>query len=374
VSTLINTSGICKFVGLDVHKERVSACVADAAGGDVRDLGSMRADVRSLEKILKKLGPPESLLVVYEAGPTGYGVCRWLREHGYRAEVIAPSLIPQAAGDRIKTDRRDAAKLARLARAGELHWVTVPDERDEAMRDLTRAREDVVEARLRVRQQINALLLRHGVIYPGKSRWTAAHATWLKTLRLKHAAQQWVLEEALQSLASLDAQLHRLETGIDQELATWRFAPVVKALEGLRGIARIAAVTLTAEIGDIRRFAHPRELMAFLGLVPSEHTSGNRIRRGRITRAGNAHARRMLVEAGWQYRFRAQEGKRMRQRLNELPVSLQRLSWRAQERLCGRYRRLSGRGLHQNKVCVAVARELAGFIWAMAREVEVARA
>jgi transposase len=371
MSTLIEISGARKFVGLDVHKERISVSVADAEGGDTRDLGSIRTDAQAVAKVLKRLGSPAELLVVYEAGPTGYGLCRWLRAQGYRAEVIAPSLVPRAPGERIKTDRRDAAKLARLARAGELHWVTVPDERDEAMRDLTRAREDVVEARLRVRQQINALLLRHGVNFPGKTRWTAAHLRWLKQVQLKYPAQQLVLEESLQALAALDAMLNRLQAGIQGELADWRFASVVKALMALRGIAEIAAVTLVAEIGDIRRFAHPRELMAFLGLVPGEHSTGGRIRRGAITRAGNAHARRMLVEAAWQYRFRAHEGKALLQRLKEQPPAVQRLSWKTQERLCRRYQRLSGRGLHQNKVCVAVARELAGFVWAMAREAEV---
>lgn len=363
------TQAVRKYVGLDVHKETIWLTAADAAGGEPRDLGSIAHDLPTLLKRLQALGGPGELVVVYEAGPTGYGLVRRLRALGYRAEVVAPSLIPRAPGERVKTDRRDAHKLSRLARAGELHYVVVPDARDEAIRDLSRAREDAVQARLKVRQQITALLLRHDQRYAGKTHWTLAYLRWLRQLKLAYPAQQLVLEEALLSLASIEATLARLTRGLDEQVTAWRFEPVVQALMGLRGIARIVAITLVAEIGDIGRFAHPRELMSYLGLVPSEHSSGPRTRRGKITKAGNGHARRMLIEAAWQYRFRPQEGKGLKQRLQECSGEQQRLSWKAQERLCQRFANLSRRQLHQNKVCVAVARELTGFVWAMARTV-----
>jgi transposase len=362
---------VCKYVGLDVHKATICLGVADATGGEPRDLGSITHDAPTLLKRLQALGAPTELLVVYEAGPTGYGLVRRLRALGYQAQVVAPSLIPRAPGERVKTDRRDARKLARLARAGELHYVVVPDARDEAIRDLSRAREDAVQARLKVRQQITALLLRHDQRYAGKTHWTLTYLRWLRQLKLAYPAQQLVLEEALLSLASIEATLGRLTHGLDQQVTAWRYEPVVQALMGLRGIARIAAITLVAEIGDIGRFAHPRELMSYLGLVPSEHSSGPRTRRGKITKAGNGHARRMLIEAAWQYRFRPGEGRLLKQRLQERSDEQQRLSWKAQERLCQRYAALSRRQLHQNKVCVAVARELVGFVWAMARTVPV---
>lgn len=360
------THAVRKYLGLDVHKATIWLAVADAAGGEPRDMGSIAHDVPTLLKRMQTLGAPSELFVVYEAGPTGYGLVRRLRALGYLAEVVAPSLIARAPGERVKTDRRDARKLARLARAGELHFVVVPDVRDEAIRDLSRAREDAVQARLKVRQQIAALLLRHDHRYPGKTHWTQTHLRWLKTLRMAYPAQQMVLQEALQSLSSIEATLSRLTQGLDAEVTRWRFEPVVQALMSLRGIARIVAITLVAEIGDIGRFGHPRELMAYLGLVPSEHSSGARTRRGKITKAGNGHARRMLIEAAWQYRFRPHIGRDLKQRLASCSSEQQRLSWKAQERLCQRYAALTQRQLHQNKVCVAVARELVGFVWAMA--------
>lgn len=368
---LIETSAVRKYVGLDVHKATIWIAVADAAGGEPRDLGSIAHDVPTLLKRLQGLGKPSELLVVYEAGPTGYGLVRRLRELGYWAEVVAPSLVPRAPGERVKTDRRDARKLARLGRVQELHYVAVPDARDEAIRDLSRAREDAVQARLKVRQQITALLLRHDQRYTGKTHWTLLYLRWLKQIEMAYPAQQLVLDEALHSLSSIDATVDRLTQGLDIEVTRWRYEPVVRALMSLRGIARIVAITLVAEIGDFGRFTHPRELMSYLGLVPSEHSSGPRTRRGKITKAGNGHARRMLIEAAWQYRFRAQEGRGLKQRLQERSSEQQRLSWKTQERLCQRYAALRKRELHPNKVCVAVARELVGFVWAMAKTVPI---
>lgn len=358
---------IRKYVGLDVHKRTVSNAVADAEGGKPRDVGTVNNDVVSIAKVLRKLGKPEELLVTYEAGPTGYGLYRWLVRKGYQAQVIAPSLIPRKAGDRVKTDRRDARMLARLARAGELTAITVPDAGDEAMRDLTRAREDAVAARLKARQQLQGLLLRHGIVYAGKSAWTKAHGRWLAEVKLAHAMQQTVFTEYWLAVQRGDDQVARLEQAMRDALVHWRWKVVVEALMSMRGLALIAATTLVAEIGDVRRFEHPRELMAYLGLVPSEHSSGMTVRKGGITKTGNTHARRVLVEAAWSYRFTARVGRDLHRRQEEQPTAVTALSWKAQQRLCKRFAALRGRGLHKNKVCTAVARELAGFLWAMAR-------
>lgn len=358
---------IRKHVGLDVHKVDVVVAVADAGGGEVRHVASVSNEVGRIAKVLQQLGKPAQLHVTYEAGPTGYGLYRWLVAKGYSAQVIAPSLIPRKAGDRVKTDRRDAQMLARLARAGELTAVTVPDAADEAMRDLSRAREDAVALRKKLRQQLLALLLRHGVVYAGKSNWTKTHALWLARVKLPHAAQQIAFTEYWLAVQRADEQVARLEQAQRDLLPSWRWAPVVKAFMGLRGIALITASTLVAEMGDVLRFAHPRELMAFVGLTPSEHSTGSRVRKGSITKTGNGHVRRVLVEAAWAYRFRAKIGPDLHKRQEEQSEEVRALSWKAQQRLCQRFASLSHRGLHKNKVCVAVARELVGFIWAMAR-------
>lgn len=360
-------NAIGKYVGLDVHKQTVAIAVADAAGGPARSVATVSNEVAAISKVLRRLGQPGELEVTYEAGPTGYGLYRWLIAKGYLAQVIAPSLIPRKAGDRIKTDRRDARGLAHLARAGELTAVTVPDAGDEAMRDLTRAREDAVAARLVARQQLQGLLLRHGQVYAGKSAWTRAHAGWLAKVKLAHPLQQTVFTEYWQAVQRADEQVMRLEQALRDALPRWRWQEVVEALMTMRGLDLVAATTLVAEIGDIQRFAHPRELMAYLGLVPSEHSSGATVRRGAITKTGNGHARRVLVEAAWSYRFPARVGRGLHRRQQQRPQAVLALSWKAQQRLCRRFGALSRRGLHQNKVCVAVARELAGFIWAMAR-------
>jgi transposase len=361
---------ICKFVGLDTHKDSITVGVADAAGGEPRHVTKIAHDLRALAKVLERLGPPATLRVVYEAGPTGYGLYRWLLASGYSAAVIAPSLIPKRAGERIKNDRRDACKLAGLERAHELRAVTVPDERDEALRDLTRAREDAVEARHRARQQLKALLLRHGVRYSGKSAWSGAHERWLARVKLPHPVQQEVFTEYWQAVQSADARVARLTARLHEAVREWRWSAVVDALMSLRGIDRVAAATLVAELGDLGRFLHPRELMGYLGLVPSEHSSGAQIARGSITKTGNLHARRMLVEVAWHYRHPARVGRALQQRQEQTAASeaLRALSWRAQLRLTRRFRVLTARGLHTNKACVAVARELAGFVWAVARE------
>jgi transposase len=361
--------GIKIFVGLDVHKDSISMGVAEAAGGEARFVCTLAHDVTKLIKLLGRYGQPGEVQVGYEAGPTGYGLYRALIERGYVCEVIAPSLIPKRAGMRIKTDRRDAVKLAGLARAGELTAVWVPDAADEAMRDLVRAREDAVEARHGARMQLKAFLLRQGVRYSGKTSWGPAHARWLATLGFAHPGQQLAFAEYWQAVRAAHERVERFNGALNQALGGWRFEPVVRALMSLRGLDVLSAFTLVAEIGDMGRFASARELMGYLGLVPSEHSSGAAVRKGAITKTGNAHARRVLTEAAWNYRFGARIARGLSLRQEGVAEPIRAISWKAQLRLCARFRALSARGVHQNKVCVAVARELAGFIWAIARQV-----
>src|SRR5437660_154331 len=287
------------FVGLDTHAESIAIGVAEPGRNAARFLGTVGPRCAELTKALAKLGEPSTLMIVYEAGPCGYALARQLTGEGYRCEVVAPSKVPRRPGDRVKTDRRDALTLASLARAGELTPVNVPDERDEAMRDLSRARVDAVRARLKARQQLKALLLRHGRRYTGKSSWTAAHERYLATLSFPHRAQDIAFAEYRQAVCEGQARVQRLSEALAQELEHWRMRWLVHALMTLRGVDQLVATTLVAELGDLRRFARPRELMGYLGLVPSEHTSGERRRLGAITKTGNSHARRVLIEAAW---------------------------------------------------------------------------
>jgi transposase len=357
------------FIGLDVHKDSIVIAEAKAGGESPRSVGTVRPDLRQLLKALSRLGKPENLLVTYEAGPCGYGLARRLGAHGYRCDVIAPNKMPRPRGDRLKTDRRDAMLLARLARSGDLVKVLVPDERDEAMRDLARAREDAVRARLKARQQLKALLLRHDHRYTGGASWTAAHRRYLASLKLPHPAQYIAFAEYLKAVDECDERVTRLTDALRAQVELWRLKPLVLALMTLRGVDLVAAATIVAEIGDFSRFGHPREVMAFLGMIPTEHTTGERRRQGDITKAGNGHARRILVEAAWNYRFPARMSSTLQARQEGQPKAIRDIAWKAQVRLSYRFRRLRSRGVHQNKVCVAIGRELAGFVWAIARQV-----
>jgi len=358
--------GIKFFVGLDVHKDTIAVAVAEAGRASAQLVGSIAHDVPRLLKRLARYGEPGRVHVVYEAGPTGYGLQRALAQRGYACQVIAPSLIPKRAGDRVKTDRRDSVRLAELARAGELRAVWIPDPADEAIRDLARAREDAVNARTQMRQQLKAFLLRHDVRYPHKTSWSKTFYRWLATLSFGTAGAQTAFTEYWQAVTAADERVARLTVALVGSIAGWRFESVVLALQSLRGIDQISAIGLVAEIGDISRFAHPRQLMAYLGLVPSEHSSGERVARGSITKTGNTHARRLLTEAAWNYRFQPRIGYRAQRRAEGLPQAIRDVAWKAQLRLTGRFTRLRGRGVQINKVCVAVARELAGFVWAIA--------
>ena len=335
------------YVGLDVHKDTIDIGIAETGrDGEVRHVGSIGGDLAAVDRWLRKLqsgGRP--LHVVYEAGPCGFVLYRHLKAKGIEVDVVAPSLIPKRAGDRIKTDRRDAMMLARLARSGELTAVVVPDEADEAVRDLMRAREDAVRAQRVARQQLKALLLRTGVRYAGKASWGPAHVRWLASLKLPDAPRQFAFQEYVNAVQAASERLARIETAIREHVAAWRFYPVVEALQALRGIQLIAAACLVAEIGAIERFPHPRQLMAYLGLIPSEHSSGEKRRQGRITKAGNGHARRMLVEVAWLYRYPARVAPILQKRLDHVSSEVRDIAWKAQVRLCARFRRLAARKL-----------------------------
>ena len=363
---------ITAFVGLDAHAESTAIGVAELGRAPARFVGTVGAKFTELRKVLVKLGEPSTLMIVYEAGPCGYALARELLRAGYRCEVVAPSKIPRRAGERVKTDRRDALMLASLARAGELTFVRVPDERDEAMRDLSRARIDAVRARHKARQQLKALLLRQGRRYSGKSSWTAAHERYLATVSFAHRAQDIAFVEYRQAVSESQARVLRLDQALTQELECWRMRPLVQALMTLRGVDQLVASTLVAELGDLKRFAHPREFMAYLGLVPSERTSGERRRLGPITKTGNSHARRVLVEAAWNYRFPPRLTPALQKRQEQQPADIRAIAWRAQVRLSHRYRRLKARGVQHNKICVAIARELSGFLWSIGQHVAVA--
>ena len=364
---------ITSYVGLDIHKDSIAIAVADAGRSAPRFIGTTAAELAQLCKALRRSADARHTLVVYEAGPCGYGWARHLTAHGWRCEIIAPShLARRPAEQRVKTDRRDALLLARESRAGNLVRIMMPDARDEAMRDLSRTREDAVAARLRARLQLKAMLLRHGRAYHGKSSWTQAHERHLAALRFEHPAQEIAFNEYRQAVKDADERVERLTAALRTQSEHWRLRPLVEALMCLRGFDSIAAITFVAEIGDLQRFAHPRALMAYLGLVPSEYSSGQTRHQGRITKAGNTHARRLLVEAAWNYRFKPQVSRCLELRQQRQPKTLRDTAWRAQLRLTRRFRHLSmGRRLPPNKVCVAIARELAGFVWDVARQVTI---
>jgi transposase len=348
------------FVGLDVHKETIAVAVADAGRAAPTYWGEIKNTPKAISKLVQKLcADGELFLFCYEAGPCGYGIFRQLVEMGVDCVVVAPP-----KHERIKTDRRDALRLARLLRAGELRQVWVPGTEQEAMRDLSRCRGDFKVQEKKARQQLNAFVLRHRHHWPrDKSRWTLAHYRWLESLTFEHDWQREVRDEYLAAVRAATDRVKDLDQALDRALPSWSLAPVVASLVALRGVDKLVAITILAELGDISRFDSPKQLMAYLGLVPSEHSSGARRRQGAITLAGNGHARRMLIESAWSYRFPARQTAHLKRKAQQASRPAKTIAWRAQKRLCGRYRTLTQSGKNQNVVCVAVARELVGFIW-----------
>lgn len=362
------------YVGLDVHKDSIAIAIAEEGRrGEVRHYGTIDGELSSLDRVIRKLqATKRNLHVVYEAGPCGYTLYRHLSAQGLTCAVVAPSQTPRKAGERVKCDRRDAISLARLERAGELTYVNVPTPEDEAMRDLIRARQDAKRAETRARQQLLALLLRNGIRYAGRTAWTPAHERWIARLKLPLAAQQIAFQEYVSAISEAAQRVERLTRQITELLPQWRWAFVVEALQALRGVAMMTAVITVAEIGDISRFSNPRQLMSYLGLTSSEYSSGPKRRVGEITKAGNSYVRRVLVESAWAYSHPARVTPILQKRLEKQPQKVREISWRAQLRLCGKYRKLAGRGKVKQQVVTAVARELVGFIWAIAREVRLA--
>jgi transposase len=361
------------FIGMDDHKDSIAvAYVAQDHGAEVMYLGVIGTRQCDLDQLIRKLqSKAKHLIFVYEAGPCGYWLYRYLCKKGYDCWVVAPSLIPKKPGDRVKTDRRDAVQLARLARSGDLTVVYVPKVEDEAIRDLTRAREDTLRDLKSAKFRLKAFLLRHDIRYTGRATWGPAHLRWLSEVVCPTPAQQIVFQEYVRAITELTERLQRLDQELHDQVQTWRLQPVVDALQALRGVQFTAAVTMVAELGDLTRFDSPRELMKFLGLIPSEYTSADRRRQGSITKAGNTHARRALVEGAWAYRYPAKVSRHLQLRLENQPKRIQDISWKAQVWLCKRYRQLIARGKHANVVTVAIARELAGFLWAIAKLVPV---
>jgi len=361
------------FIGLDVHKDSIAVAHAQGQSADppvfLGEIGTRQTD---LDKLLRRLrAKTPALVFAYEAGPTGYGVHRYLTGQGVECQVIAPSMIPKKPGDKVKTDRRNAVDLARLLRSGDLTRVYVPTVEDEALRDLCRARDAARLTLKNAKLRLKAFLLRLGLHYVGRADWNAAHLRYLAKVVCPTPAQQIVFQESVRAVDEQVARLQRLEAELLERAPAWRLYPVVQALQALRGVQWLVAITVVAELGDLTRFDSPRQLSAFVGLIPSEYSSGTARRQGGITKAGNGRARRALIEAAWAYRHPAKVSQHIQTRIDALPKPIQDIGWKAQVRLCKRFRRLTARGKHPNVAVTAIARELIAFMWAIAKEVAV---
>jgi transposase len=362
-----------RFLGLDVHAETITAAIVEP-DGEVRSLGTIANREDSIRKFIRKLGPVEQLRACYEAGPTGFVLYWQLTQLGVDCVVVAPSLVPKKPGDRVKTDRRDAIKLARSHRSGDLTAVWVPDENSEALRDLVRQREAAKQDQLRAQHRLTKFLLRTGRRPPlGLKAWTERYLAWLQQVRYTQPAQEATLVDCLNEVQHMSLRVKRLEEAIFEavKLAPQPMQEVIRGLQALRGVAHISAVTLAAELGNISaRFQSARKLMGYSGAFPSEHSSGNRKQQGGITKTGNAHLRRIVVESAWCYRHLPRVGARLHKRQLGIPAEIIEIAWKAQNRLHKRYRRLTLAGKDHRKVITAVGRELLGFIWAIAIKAE----
>lgn len=361
------------FIGLDTHKETIAVALAEEGrSGEIRYFGQIRNEPAAVLKLVKNLaGKYGKLFFCYEAGPCGYGLQRQIAGLGHDCVVIAPSNTPTKKGIRIKNDRRDAQELARLHRAGDLTPIWVPDEAHEAIRDLVRSRITAMEMLKRYRQHLQSFLLRHGRIFSGKTHWTKTHLHWIRSQRFDHPAHHILIEESLAAIRDSNDRLERLEQQIMKLLPDWGLTPVVHAFQAMRGISQLAAVILVSEIGDFQRFSNPGQLVSYLGLSPSEHSSGNKVIRGPITKAGSARGRRVLIEGAWAYQKPARVSNYAARRHVGLPKEVLEIGWKAQIRLCQRYRSMRARGKNNNVVVTAIAREMACFLWAIARTVKL---
>ena len=364
------------YIGLDVHKEKTSVAIADpGANGEIRHHGEVATTQIALDRLIRRIArtrevPLSRISVCYEAGGCGMWIARMLTKMKVPCTVIAPSLIPTKSGDHVKTDKKDAIKLARLHRAGELVSVFVPDETDEAVRDLCRARVDAIDDRRRAKTRLLALLRRLGFNYAGKTTWTEAHKRYLRHLSLPFPAHRVILEELIIQVDQLEARITRYENHMEHLYADWRHKPIVDAVMGLKGFQMIAAMMIVSEVGDFVRFTHPKQLMSYLGLTPGEYSSGGKSKRTGITKCGNSHARWILVECSTHYSKEARIGADLSKRQEQLPRWIREISWKAQNRLYLRSGSLRKRLMHHNKIKVSVARELCGVIWEIGYKIQ----
>lgn len=360
------------YVGLDVHKESIAIAIAEEGRtGLIKSLGNCHNDTLAIKKLIKKLSQQyETLYFCYEAGPCGYGIYRLLKKMGYDCEVVAPSLIPKKSGDKVKTDRRDAQELARLHRNGDLTAVWVPDTTHEAIRDLVRLRRQILQDYTQARQQLLGFLLRHSKTYDGKTNWTKAHFNWLRSLKFEQPTGYIVLHEYLQRVEDLKEKLSQQEKYILDQIEQWSLKPYVDALQSLRGVGIISSISIMAEMGDITRFSSPRQMMSYAGLVCKEYSSGERIKRGSITKAGNRELRRILTETAWCYHYPARVTQTIHKGLEDQSKAIRDISWKAQTRLSKKYKDLLRKGKKANVAIIGVARELLGFMWAIANVVQ----
>jgi len=361
------------FIGLDTHKEfNEVAYIEEHRGSQPVHLGRFSSSKVAVQKLVRQFEskyPGATLHFVYEAGPCGYWIYRLITSLGHCCYVVAPSLIPKKPGEKIKTDKRDALKLAKLLKSEDLTPIYVPEPEDEAVRDLSRAREVAMKDLKDAKYQLKALLLRNNINYRGTANWSQKHLRWLTELVLPHPAQHIVLQEFLQTITERISRLERLDNELTHHVHQWRYYPVVKAIQAMRGVRLLVATGVVAELGDLSRFDHPRKLMSYLGLVPSEHSSGGKRHIGAITKCGNGRARRLLVEGAHTYRYAANISTDMQKRQEGLPKDIIDIAWKAQLRLCKRYKKMIAKGKHYNLVVTAIAREMIAYIWAIAKEV-----
>jgi len=362
-----------RYVGLDVDSERIAVAVADSGVSEVRSLGMIPNVAESVRRLVKKLGPSSRLRFCYEAGPHGYGLYWLLTRLGAHCDVVAPTLVPVRSGDRVKTNRRDAERLARLYRSGELTAVWVPDAAHEALRDLVRAREAAKKDQLRAKHRLGKFLLRRGLkAAAGVKSWTLKHLAWIKTLHFENPAQEVAFLDYLHEVEHASERVARLERALEQaiETAPTSMRALIAGLQALRGVSNLTAATIVAEVGPPSRFARPKQLMGYSGMVSSENSTGQSVRRGAITKAGNAHLRRVIGEAAWAYQRRPSLYRALERRQAGLSEAVKQIAWKAQHRLCGKFRRLVAKGKLYQKAVIAVGRELLGFVWAIGVQVE----